>query len=277
MEDEIYYLLIVLQIELLIVALIVLLPKMLTKTARLKRPSFVDTSVLIDGRILHAARAGFIPEQLVIPKSVLAELQLLADGADSDKRSRARHGLDVAQDLQDMHSTQVTILQDGTAEQGVDERLISLAKKYKGSLCTIDFNLNKVATVEGVTVLNINELAKELRMDYLPGERIMLTIAQKGNDAQQGVGYLADGTMVVVDKAQSDINHEIEIEFIRSIQTAAGRMLFAKKVHATKSVTRKTEKIPAKQSVQQRSERPAQRSRKKPASVEDSMVELANK
>ena len=197
------------------------------------RPILVDTSVLIDGRIIAVAQSGFIGDALVIPRSVIGELQFLADNADHDKRARARYGLDVVKELQAMPHLKVEILQDGSkAEEGVDERLLTLAKKHGAAVCTIDYNLNKVAVVEGITVLNVNELAQSLRMAYLPGEKMLLELVQKGQDAHQGVGYLTDGTMVVVEHASKNIGQTIEIEFIRSLQTAAGKMMFAKLVNA---------------------------------------------
>lgn len=202
--------------------------KMTTKHGR---PIFVDTSVLIDGRIISVAQSGFIGDTLVIPRSVVGELQFLADNADAEKRSRARHGLDVVKELQDMPEVAVEILQDGSkAEEGVDERLLKLAKQHDGAICTIDFNLNKVAQVEGIAVLNVNELAKTLRMAYLPGEKLKIALIQKGQDSHQAVGYLPDGTMVVVEHAAPKIGQIAEVEFIRSLQTAAGKMMFAKLV-----------------------------------------------
>lgn len=196
------------------------------------RPIFVDTSVLIDGRIIAIAESGFIgSDTLFIPRSVIGELQYLADNADTEKRSRARHGLDIVSELQKMPLVKVEIFQDGSkAEEGVDERLLRLAKQYKGAVCTIDYNLNKVAQVENIPVLNVNDLAMSLRMAYLPGERMMLELTQKGNDGSQAVGHLTDGTMVVVEKAFKLIGKTVEIEFIRSLQTAAGKMMFAKLV-----------------------------------------------
>ena len=200
-----------------------------------KNMIFVDTSVLIDGRIVAVAESGFIGDTLAIPRSVIGELQFLADNADPDKRSRARHGLDVVKELQSLETVDVLLFQDGSkAEEGVDERLLKLAKKHGGSICTIDYNLNKVAVVEGIAVCNVNELAKNLRMAYLPGEKIMIELVQKGQDAHQGVGYLPDGTMVVVEQASGHIGQSVEIEFIRSLQTAAGKMMFAKKVEKQK-------------------------------------------
>lgn len=203
------------------------------------RPILVDTSVLIDGRIMAVAQSGFIGDTLVIPRSVIGELQFLADNADHDKRARARHGLDVVSELQALPGIDVEILQDGSkAEEGVDERLLTLAKRYHAVVCTIDYNLNKVAVVEGITILNVNELAQSLRMAYLPGEKMLLEMVQKGQDAHQAVGYLTDGTMVVVEHASKCIGQTIEIEFIRSLQTAAGKMMFAKLVDNKQPVSK---------------------------------------
>jgi rRNA-processing protein FCF1 len=195
-------------------------------------PIFVDTSVLIDGRIVSIAQSGFMSRTLYIPRSVVGELQFLADNADSEKRTRARHGLDIINELQALTTVETKIFQDGTrAKDGVDNRLLELAKKHHGSICTIDYNLNKVAVVEGIAVLNVNDLAKTLRMAYLPGERTIIELSQKGNDSHQGVGHLSDGTMVVVEQGGQLIGKQVEIEFIRSLQTAAGKMMFAKLVN----------------------------------------------
>lgn len=196
----------------------------------------VDTSVLIDGRIISVAKSGFISDILAIPRSVVGELQYLADNADAEKRARARHGLDIIAELQQISRVRVQILQDGqTVKEGVDERLLALAKKYNASVCTIDYNLNKVAIVEGIQVLNINELAQSLRMAYLPGEKTLLELIQKGQDSHQAVGHLPDGTMVVVENAAARIGSSVEVEFIRSLQTAAGKMMFAKLADQAKS------------------------------------------
>lgn len=197
------------------------------------RPIFVDTSVLIDGRIVAIAASGFIGDTLMIPRSVVGELQFLADNADHEKRARARHGLDVIHELQKLPNVKAEIFPDGSkAEEGVDERLLKLAKQHGGAICTIDFNLNKVAQVEDITVLNVNELAQNLRMSFLPGETTRLELTQKGQDTHQAVGHLKDGTMVVVEHANKLIGKTVEVEFIRSLQTAAGRMMFAKLVSA---------------------------------------------
>lgn len=249
-----------LQILIIIVALTILaevtylvvkLPRQ-NLSRRAARPILVDTSVLIDGRIIAVAQSGFIGDTLVIPRSVIGELQFLADNADHDKRARARYGLDVVKELQAMPHLTVEILQDGSkAEEGVDERLLTLAKKHGAAVCTIDYNLNKVAVVEGITVLNVNELAQSLRMAYLPGEKMLLELVQKGQDSHQGVGYLTDGTMVVVEHANKNIGQTIEIEFIRSLQTAAGKMMFAKPVEAVSKREETTAKPLGKRPVRQ--------------------------
>lgn len=233
MEIIIIFILLVLTVE--VTYLVAVNTKRLSHKKEIK-PIFVDTSVLMDGRIIAVAQSGFILGQLSIPRSVIGELQFLADNSDSEKRSRARHGLDVITELQAMPDVKIEIFQDGSkAKEGVDERLLNLAKKYQGSICTIDYNLNKVAKVEGIAILNVNDLAMSLRMAYLPGEKMNLELTAKGQDAHQAVGHLVDGTMVVVEHASSYIGKMVEIEFIRSLQTAAGKMMFAKVVEAKKT------------------------------------------
>lgn len=198
---------------------------------RAARGVLVDTSVLIDGRILPVVETGFIGDTLIIPRSVIGELQFLADNADHEKRSRARYGLDAVTTLQASDKVDVQILQDGSkAAEGVDERLLNLAKKHNALVCTLDYNLSKVAAVEGIQVLNLNELAQSIRMAYLPGERLSIDLVQKGQDSHQAVGYLSDGTMVVVEHANKLLGQSVEIEVIRSLQTAAGKMMFARLV-----------------------------------------------
>ena len=269
---------------------------LIKRRRRSSRYVFVDTSVLIDGRIVSVAESGFIPGVLAIPRSVLGELQFLADNGDTDKRTRARHGLDVVSELQALSTVETIIFSDSVrAEEGVDNRLLTLAKRHKGLLCTIDYNLNKVAQAENLVVLNINELAKTLRMAYLPGEKILLELTQKGNDGHQAVGHLVDGTMVVVEHAYQMIGKTVEVEFIRSLQTAAGKMMFAKptaprapqpKAKSNKGQSpRDSEKAAAEQKpenpVKEKS-RPAKKSQAprkqyRRRTPEDSMVELANK
>jgi uncharacterized protein YacL len=207
------------------------LPRTSMKTK--DRPILIDTSVLMDGRIIPIAATGFIGGTVVVPRSVVGELQFLADHADAEKRSRARQGLDAIAELQKMPGVSFELLQDGSkASEGVDERLLSLAKRHNAVICTIDYNLNKVAAVEGITVLNVNELAQSIRMAHLPGEKMMIDLVQKGQDSHQAVGYLGDGTMVVVEQSQPLIGQTVQIEVVRSLQTAAGKMMFAKRVDA---------------------------------------------
>ncbi len=216
--------------------LLMRLPKTTIKAKN--RAILVDTSVLMDGRILGIARTGFIGGTLIIPRSVVGELQFLADHADADKRARARQGLDAVSELQQMDNVEVELLQDGSkAEEGVDERLLTLAKRHTASICTVDYNLNKVAVVEGIEVLNINELAQGLRMAHLPGEQMLIELVQKGQDSHQAVGYLADGTMVVVEQASNMIGQSVQVEVIRSLQTAAGKMMFARRAQDKKPAT----------------------------------------
>lgn len=204
------------------------LPKASIKSKQ--RTILLDTSVVMDGRVLGVAKSGFMGGTLVIPRSVVGELQFLADNADADKRARARYGLDVVSELQAMDGVDVELLQDGSrAKEGVDNQLLKLAKENNSAICTIDYNLNKVAVVEGIQVLNINELAQGLRMAHLPGETMLVELVQKGQDSHQGVGYLADGTMVVVEQASSQIGQTVQVEVTRSLQTAAGKMMFARK------------------------------------------------
>lgn len=193
-----------------------------------KRKIYVDTSALIDGRILEIAKTGFIGDNLIIPRSVIRELQLLADGKDAEKRTRARFGLDVVNELERVVYCDTTILQDPLDRTLVDDRLIELAKENRGAICTVDFNLGKVAATEKIDVLNVNDLAMVLRSEYLPGEKFVLKITSEGSGAKQGVGHLPDGTMVVVDDAKNKIGQEVQVEFVRFLQTAAGRMMFAK-------------------------------------------------
>lgn len=211
------------------------------------RAILVDTSVLMDGRIVPVAQTGFIGGTLVIPRSVIGELQFLADHADADKRARARYGLDVVTELQAMERVNVELLQDGShAREGVDDRLLKLAKQHGAVIMTLDYNLNKVAAVEGTEVLNLNELAQSIRMEHLPGEKITLELIQKGQDAHQGVGYLPDGTMVVVEQASAQIGQTLNVEIIRNLQTAAGRMIFAKKIETTSKPLKSTTKAASK-------------------------------
>lgn len=193
-----------------------------------KRKIYVDTSALMDGRFLAVAKTGFVGDEVIVPRSVIRELQLLADGKDSDKRTRARMGLDAVNELERVVFFETTILQDELDRTPVDERLIELAKKNHGAIVTCDFNLGKVAKTEKIDVLNVNDLALVLRGEYLPGEKLQVKITAEGSNPKQGVGYLPDGTMVVVDNASNKIGKILDVEFEKFLQTAAGKMAFAK-------------------------------------------------
>ncbi len=194
-----------------------------------QRKIYVDTSVLIDGRILNIARTGFIDGDLVILKSVLLELQLLADGKDSEKRNRARAGLEIAAELERVVNIDTEIVDDRENHKiKVDEELLEIAKENKGAILTLDYNLIKVAAAEKITTLNINDLALAVRSEFLPGEKMKLRILEKGSGRGQGVGHLPDGTMVVVDRAANRVGKELLVEFVKFHETSAGKMIFAK-------------------------------------------------
>lgn len=203
------------------------LPKI--QNSKIQNEVLVDTCALIDGRILQLAKTGFIPGEILIPDFVIRELQGLADGRDSLKRQRARDGLDMIKDLQGSQNVRVTILNDKVESfSEVDDKLIFLAKQRNAALYTTDYNLNKVADIEGVAVLNVNELSQLLRPIILPGEIVNIKLVQKGNEKKQAVGYLEDGTMVVVDDADKKIGKVVKVEIGRSLQTVAGKMMFGR-------------------------------------------------
>lgn len=189
----------------------------------------LDTSVLIDGRIADIAEAGFLDGDLVIPQFVLHELQLVADSSDSAKRNRGRRGLDIVGRLQKMPRLSVEISGvDFPAIREVDLKLIEAAKARRSKIITNDFNLNKLAQVQGLEVLNINELANALRPVVLPGESMRVFILKEGKEYNQGVAYLDDGTMVVVDNARRHISKTVDITVTSVLQTTAGKMIFGK-------------------------------------------------
>jgi uncharacterized protein YacL len=189
----------------------------------------LDTSVIIDGRIADVAETGFLDGVLVIPQFVLRELQLVADSADSMKRNRGRRGLDILQRIQKMaHLTVQIVEEDFPQVREVDMKLIELAKIYDCKIITNDFNLNKVAQLHGVEVLNINELANSLKPIVLPGETMRVFILKEGKEYNQGVAYLDDGTMVVVDNAKRMISKTVDIAVTSVLQTTAGKMIFGK-------------------------------------------------
>ena len=194
-----------------------------------KSYKILDTSVIIDGRIADIAETGFLDGIIVTPQFVLRELQLVADSADSLKRNRGRRGLDILQRLQKVANLQIQIVEDDfPAVREVDLKLIELAKVYEGKIITNDFNLSKVAQLQGVEVLNINELANSLKPIVLPGETMRVFILKEGKEYNQGVAYLDDGTMVVVDNARKMIGKTIDVSVTSVLQTTAGKMIFGK-------------------------------------------------
>jgi len=188
----------------------------------------LDTSVIIDGRIADVARTGFLLGTLTVPRFVLNELQYIADSADSLRRNRGRRGLEVLDRLQNTPEVAISFIdEDPPDAQQVDDKLIRLARQDNGLIITNDYNLNRVAKLQGVRILNINELANAVKSVYLPGEIIPLKIIQEGKEAGQGVGYLEDGTMVVVENGRRHLNHEILVQVTKVLQTNAGRLIFA--------------------------------------------------
>jgi uncharacterized protein YacL len=189
----------------------------------------LDTSVIIDGRIADIAEAGFIDGMMVVPEFVLRELQVVADSTDASKRQRGRRGLDMLQRMQSNPNLQVQIVSDDFPTiREVDLKLLELAKKWEAKVVTNDFNLNKVAHLHHVQVLNINDLANALKPVVLPGERMTVLILKEGKEYNQGVGYLDDGTMVVVDHARKMIGRSVDISVTSVLQTASGKMIFGK-------------------------------------------------
>ena len=201
-----------------------------SKTQRSKFPKILDTSVIIDGRIFDLCKTGFIEGTLVIPGFVLDELRHVSDCSDSLKRVRGRRGLDILNKIQKELDMEVEIWEGDFPEiSEVDSKLLKLAQKIEGKVLTNDYNLNKVAEVQGVPVLNINELANAIKPVVLPGEDMSIRIVKDGKEQTQGVAYLDDGTMIVVEGGRKYMNQEITVEVTSVLQTAAGRMIFAKK------------------------------------------------
>lgn len=199
-----------------------------TKNKEILRSSLlIDTSVLIDGRVLDVAKTGFFDFEVCIPQSVVDEMHLVSDSADDLKRQRGRRGLDMLNGMRKLGKAKIfTDPGDISKKDGVDKELIRLAKKYKMKLMTMDFNLNKVAKATGIEVLNLNELVNALKVNALPGEVIEVKIVQKGKEAGQGVGYFQDGTMIVVEGAGDMQGKKISATVSRIIQTDAGKMVF---------------------------------------------------
>ncbi len=200
------------------------------------RPLVIDSSALIDGRIADLVETRIIDSQLVVPQFVLREVQEVADSADRMRRTRGRRGLEVLSKLQSSPHADVRVRENsGDDPQGlsVDQRLVEVAKRIGGRVVTNDFNLSKVAGVQGVEVINLNDVANALKPRYLPGERLRIRILKEGEAAGQGIGYLDDGTMVVCEQASHLINQDIDIIVTSMLQSSAGRMIFGRQVHHT--------------------------------------------
>jgi uncharacterized protein YacL len=198
------------------------------KQVRGTKPILLDTSVIIDGRIIDIIETQILQGTLIVPKFVLNELQVIADSADKLKRARGRRGLDILQRLQENSVITVTIDEAEAEGTNVDHKLISLAQHMPARVMTNDYNLNKVATFRGVDVINLNDLAKSLRPVALPGEMMQVKIVKPGEGPSQGVGYLEDGTMVVVENAKNAVNKTIDLTVTSTLQTSAGRMIFGR-------------------------------------------------
>lgn len=189
----------------------------------------LDSSAIIDGRILEVAKVGFLPKNIHVPQFIIDELHNIADSADSLRRERGRFGLEVVNELGKLPGTSVEVIQTGKSDKPVDDRLVDYTKKVGGRVVSNDYALNQIAELSGVQVLNVNELNQAIRTIALPGEKVTIKIVQKGSDPKQGVGYLEDGTMVVVDRADRLIGKEITATITRVLQTSAGKMLFAER------------------------------------------------
>jgi uncharacterized protein YacL len=210
----------------------------------------LDSSVLIDGRIADIAESGFLEGTFLVPEFILRELQMVADSADSIRRNRGRRGLDIVQRLQKTPRVNLELISDDAADvREVDLKLVEVAKRRKAKIVTNDFNLNKVAQVHGVEVLNINELANVLKPVVLPGESMRVFILKEGKEYNQGVAYLDDGTMVVVDNAKRLISKTIDVTVTSVLQTTAGKMIFGKYDERGHGAPGSVSVSPAKESV----------------------------
>ena len=192
-------------------------------------PKLLDTSVIIDGRIKELCNTGFIEGPLMVPLFVLNELQIISDSADATKRNRGRRGLDILKDMQDTNKVAIEVVEDDYDDlTEVDSKLMRLALDKQWKLMTNDFNLNKVARVQGIEVLNLNELANVLKPALIAGEWIRVQVMKEGKEVHQGVAYLDDGTMIVVEDGKPYVGQNVEVMVTSILQTSAGRMIFAR-------------------------------------------------
>lgn len=212
-------------------------------------PILVDTSAIIDGRIEGVARTGFIPGMLLVPRFVLHELQHIADSSDPMRRGRGRRGLEMLNSIRESGIAELQVIDDDVeGVKEVDAKLVRLARNLGAKVLTTDYNLNRVASVEGVRVLNVNELSNAIRPVVLPGEHMQVQVVQPGKERGQGVGYLPDGTMIVVDGGDKLLGRDVAIEITRVLQTVAGKMLFAVPVgqpDRTKPLSMQQDKVAA--------------------------------
>lgn len=199
-----------------------------TETSLSLHPIILDTSAIIDGRILDIFRSGFLYGTIIIPNFILTELQQVSDSSDNLKRARGRRGFEIIDELKKLPGVRLQIWDKLVKGSTVDDQLIRLGKILRGRILTTDFNLNRVASVSNVTVLNVNELTNAVKTVAIPGEMLNIKIIHQGKDKDQGIGYLGDGTMVVVSGAADKIGSELKAEVTRSIQVPTGRMIFAK-------------------------------------------------
>lgn len=203
------------------------------KSSKIENAVFLDTSAIIDGRVFDVVNLGVLTGTFVIPESILLELKHIADSQDMVKRERGRKGLAFLDRLKKSKGIKVLHVPDKNGEgspREVDEKLIEIARSYKGRLITCDYNLEKKASISGVTAININSLANHLKIKAVPGESLHIRVLHQGKDHTQGVGYLDDGTMLVVENASADIGRDVDVIVSRVIQTTAGRILFSKKI-----------------------------------------------
>lgn len=194
---------------------------------KITNPLIVDTSALIDGRILDVARSGFISGILLVPDFVLRELQNVADSKDSIKRTRGRRGFEIVEELKKVEGIRLHVWDKEIKGEAVDEKLVRLGRILKGKILTVDYNLNRVASLSNVRVLNVNELGNSLKSLPVPGESLKIKVVHLGKDRSQGIGYLPDGTMIVIKDGAPELGKTLEVEVSKILQGSAGRMIFA--------------------------------------------------
>ncbi len=199
----------------------------MSNNTRRATPKIVDTSAIIDGRILDIIRCGFIDGDILIPQGVINELQVIADAKDSVKREKGQRGLDILNQLYDLDYP-TRVIHPTQSHSDIDTLLIKLAQQYHAHVITTDFNLNKVCHVQGITALNVNDLSEAIKPNVHQGDQLSILLTKIGKEPGQGVGYLDDGTMVVVDNAKSYIGQQVDLEVVSLLQTSSGRIVFAK-------------------------------------------------